>query len=49
MTGKLAKEQKHNTGWNFDRYNDEFVLHAHTVGWAYLPNNKNFRLAGSLC
>ena len=49
MAEKLAEEQKHTVGWEFDRYNDEFVLHAHTVGWAYLPNNKNSRIAGSLC
>ena len=40
MAEKLAEEQKHTVGWEFDRYNGEFVQPAHTVGWAYLPNNK---------
>ncbi len=40
MAEKLAEEQKHKVGWEFDRYNGEFVQPAHTVGCAYLPNNK---------
>ena len=41
MAGKLAEERINNTGYDFDRYNAEFVQSAHTVGCAYLPNNEN--------
>ena len=41
MAGKPATKQENTVGWDFDRYNDEFVQPAHTVGCAYLPNNEN--------
>ena len=40
MAGNLAEEQINNAGCDFDRYNGEFVQPAHTVGCAYLPNNR---------
>ncbi len=40
MAGKLAEEQINNAGCDFDCYNAEFVQSAHTVGCAYLPNNR---------
>ena len=40
MAGKLAEEQKHKVGCDFDCYNAEFVQSAYTVGCAYLPNNR---------
>ena len=41
MAGKPATKQENTVGWDFDRYNDEFVQPAHTVGCAYLPNSEN--------
>ena len=49
MAGNLATKQENTVGWDFDRYNDEFVQPAHTVGCAYLPNNENVVVLQNSC